>query len=144
MKASGLEEIFNVDPIEKNEDKELVIIEEDSNNLPETAIENLPDSNFIRSNLKTLVDKANTALDKAIVAQQEETIPRNSEAVSTLISGVDKALNTLMMLNKAEKESKPRSDSGTNPHINNSQVVIATSEEIISKIINSVNEDGED
>ena len=135
QQAKGLDEIFQLEAEEEN----LPDISEPCTELMLSDEEDQPDdSKFIRDELKALIELSKKALATATGAQSEEAIARNSEAVAGLIGSIDKALNTLINLNKSDIGPKSKKEEIGIPNISESNVIITTTEDIIAKITNNL------
>jgi hypothetical protein len=140
IRAENLEKTFNLSPIIEGEftvEGTKDIITTNPNNVP-VIVENgkLDDSDYIRTNLKELVDSTKNALDLALEIQAEDpTNFKNTEAVAKMADSVAKALGNLIHLNKTEKDEKYRSNVSEDPKIVNNNLVITTTEDLINKIM---------
>lgn len=145
MKAKGLDEIFDVEPIKKESDKadrslepdnssDIVVLDSDNN----TETKKLEDSGFIRDTLKGMVEKSSEALDSAVDSQEEEPGLGNASSVSMISDSINKSIKNLLKLNELEHEVLDEKKNPSTPSINNSQVIIATTDEMISKITKQI------
>lgn len=143
MTALGLQEALNMGSIIEGEftteGKELVV--QPSQELTviqsEVVSNKLEDSDYIRTELKTLVEKTKDALDAALDVQSEIPDPKNTEAVSKMADSVSKMLDTLIKLNKAEKDEEFRNrEKEVAPKVVNNNLIVMTTQELINKILN--------
>ena len=139
QQAKGLDAIFEIETIDS---KEIDIVDECSDLVIVDESKDESDTDFIRSELRDLITKTKLALETATNAQKEDSIARNSEAVAGLLGMIDKSLNTLINLNKSNLSSK-KNEIPNIPNIQNSNVIIATSEEIISRITSELKNKGQ-
>ena len=138
MEVSKLEETFNLKPLvikgdftSSLDDKQVITVQD-------TQIGNpvkLDDSDYIRKNLKELADSTKDALDLALQMQLDDPNARNTEAVAKMADAVAKALGNLIHLNKTEKDEAYRSKEPEGPKTVNNNIIVTTTEDLISKII---------
>ena len=99
----------------------------------------LEDSDYIRTKLKSLVDNTKDALDVALMVQEE--IPFNSNntmAIAKMADSISKCLETLMKLNKAEKDEEARAKEIETPKVVNQNLIVLSTQDLISKILEQI------
>lgn len=97
--AKGLDEVFNIQPLEPEEATELPVVI-DINEEDETE----SDFDFIKRELRANVQVAKDALSRALAIQAEDEKARNTEVISDLLDSVNGCLSELGKINKIETE----------------------------------------
>jgi len=96
-----LSEVFDVEPIEINDDtklKENELIVVDTRNAVET------DTDIARQNIKDLITKGKTAVDELAVVAKDSQHPRAYEVMATLIKNMSDLNKDLLELQKRKKD----------------------------------------
>lgn len=150
IQAKGLDEVFDLDspniellPAEGSEHHDIVESNE-GDNLPQTIQGEVSDSQFIRNEIKDLIERSKEALTSAIEAQNEEETPKRSEAIAALADSINKNIESLMKLNKLEvdinaKKAKEVKKTGNVPqNMTQNNVIITTSNDMIQDIVNKI------
>jgi hypothetical protein len=96
-----LSEVFDVEPIEINDDtklkeNELIIV--DTRNAVET------DTDIARENIKDLIAKGKTAVDELAVVAKDSQHPRAYEVMATLIKNMGDLNKDLLEIQKRKKD----------------------------------------
>ena len=101
----NLSKIFDVEPME--------IIEAPKQNIEIIPIESTSsvqdDFEVARTNTKSLIDKANTALDNLLMVANQSEHPRAYEVAATLIKNLSDLNKDLMEIQKRKKDLSPQS-----------------------------------
>ena len=143
--AKGLDEVFDAEIVEEEttdmvpesidgDDSVLVC---DDNEIGELVpSKKLEDSDYIRQELKGMVDKAKDALETALSSQEEEANTWTTNSVATLVATVNNTLNGLLALNKVEEEIQIKKGKKSDPNHPTvaANVIIATTDDLIEKI----------
>lgn len=144
--AKKLNDMFNIDNV-KDVTKESELIDNPEQNLsenndlvpynpsPPIVQEEFKDSNKIRKQIDSTIDKAQQALD--IILEEHIINPsgRNAEATAKLVESITKLTATLLDLNHREKEITNNSNKDFNSKgVTNNTLVIGTSE-LLDRII---------
>jgi len=144
MKCDGLDRVFNTEEFStKKNSLELMNCTPSVNIVPlKQTDENeiiLSDSEYIRQEMKNLIEKTKEALDEAIEEQASDAKARNSEVISVLAETTKNCLSELIHLNKIESElklkqnnNKPLDPTSLNKVVN-TNILIATTDEIIQR-----------
>jgi hypothetical protein len=96
-----LSEVFDVEPIEINDDtklKENELIVVDTRNAVET------DTDIARENIKDLIAKGKTAVDELAVVAKDSQHPRAYEVMATLIKNMGDLNKDLLEIQKRKKD----------------------------------------
>jgi hypothetical protein len=96
-----LSEVFDVDPVEINDDtklKENELIVVDTRNAVET------DTDIARENIKDLIAKGKTAVDELAVVAKDSQHPRAYEVMATLIKNMSDLNKDLLEIQKRKKD----------------------------------------
>ena len=99
-----LSEALNTEPIEINPIIEVQSTEVTSLNQVED------DANFARSNIRDLIAKGNTAMDKLLAVAKESEHPRAYEVAAGLIKNLADMNKDLLELQKKRKDLTPNGD----------------------------------
>ena len=140
--AKNIEKAFNLAPIEESNVIEGEVVpyagEEvtELTPVPNTAPTKLEDSDFVKKELRDLVELTKEALDTAVMVQQEDPSSRNAEAVAKMADTVVKVLNSITQLNKMDSDEKNRkktSEASVTNVTNNT--IITTTSDLITSIV---------
>lgn len=126
---AGLEEVFNTEKtpkfdelegtIEKTPEVTLPVKKEES--MEEKILPTLEDSDYLRTQLKLLIKRSQSALDVIVDSVQESEIVRGApfEAIAKLTDAIAKAISKLTELSSKEKDNEYKGKHGEIGTINN-------------------------
>ena len=124
-----LSDILNTDyiPVVK-EDKPITIHQDESAN---------PDANYSRANYYNLIEKGNEALDGILEVAKESQHPRAYEVAANMIKNLSDVTEKLMILQKQQKELKPKEEQATQTNINvDKAVFVGSTAELLKQLKN--------
>jgi hypothetical protein len=128
-----LSDILNTDyiPVVK-EDKPITIHQDESAN---------PDANYSRANYYNLIEKGNEALDGILEVAKESQHPRAYEVAANMIKNLSDVTEKLMILQKQQKELKPKEEQQAGPtNINvDKAVFVGSTAELLRQLKNESN-----
>lgn len=132
----NLSEIFDVDSVNYDiiESKQELISKETINSVEE-------DANFARDNIKTLINKGNSAIDQLLDVAKQSEHPRAYEVAANLIKNLSDLNKDLLEIQKRKKDILPKSaDESKNVNIDKA-VFVGSTTELIKMIKNSKKND---
>jgi hypothetical protein len=112
------------DYIDTDEPKELEVIENNIENVVSDTISD--DTEFARTNIKSLIDKGNIAMDQLLHVAKESEHPRAYEVVSNLIKNLSELNKDLLEIQKYKRDLGPKEYSGRQQNINVDKAVVFT------------------
>lgn len=122
----NLSELFDIEPISKlevQEEKKVEIIEakqveEKENN----------DYDYVRQNIKTLIQKGNNAMDELLHVARESEHPRAYEVAATLIKNLSELNKDLMEVEKRKQELNKTTNNNNNINVDKAVFVGSTTD----------------
>jgi len=131
----NLAEILNTDYIpvvSDKSDKPITIHQDESVN---------PDADYSRANYYNLIEKGNEALDGILEVAKESQHPRAYEVAANMIKNLSDVTEKLMILQKQQKELKPKEEQQSAPtNINvDKAVFVGSTAELLRQLKNESN-----
>jgi hypothetical protein len=128
-----LSDILNTDYIPAvKDDKPITIHQDEGAN---------PDANYSRANYYNLIEKGNEALDGILEVAKESQHPRAYEVAANMIKNLSDVTEKLMILQKQQKELKPKEEQQAGPtNINvDKAVFVGSTAELLRQLKNESN-----
>ena len=100
-----LSEVLDVEPIPE-ENTAIAVVEETSVVLSDSVVE--ADTEFARTNIRSLIQKGNTAIDKILQVADASEHPRAYEVAAGFIKTISDLNKDLLQLQKTKKELQPK------------------------------------
>lgn len=104
-----LSEILDVEPIPE-ENTAITVVEETPVILSDSIVE--ADTEFARTNIRSLIQKGNTAIDKILQVADASEHPRAYEVAAGFIKTISDLNKDLLQLQKTKKELEPKQVDG--------------------------------
>jgi hypothetical protein len=117
----NLSEIFDVEPIISTEEKQLPIP-----TVEKTTVDD--DAEFARENIRSLIEKGNTAIDDLLVVAKASEHPRAYEVAANLIKSLSELNKDLMEIQKRKKDLSPQINNSKNINVDKAVFVGSTLE----------------
>lgn len=136
-----LSELFDVQPIKSSTD----IIEVEVNDVQEDTVPSDIETDFsiASNNIKSLLEKGDTAIDKLILVADQSEHPRAYEVVSTMMKTMADLNKDLLDLQKRRKELTNKGFTNDNKPINvDKAVFVGSTKDLITMIKNNKEENG--
>ena len=127
-----LSDILNTDyvPVVR-EDKPITVHQSQAEN---------PDADYSRSNYYNLIEKGNEALDGILEVAKESQHPRAYEVAANMIKNLSDVTEKLMILQKQQKELRPKEEQVTQTSINvDKAVFVGSTAELLRQLKNESN-----
>lgn len=129
---SKLADILNTDyiPVVK-EDKPVTIHQDNGDN---------PDADYSRANYYNLIEKGNEALEGILEVAKESQHPRAYEVAANMIKNLSDVTEKLMILQKQQKELRPKEELAGPTNINvDKAVFVGSTAELLRQLKNESN-----
>jgi hypothetical protein len=116
-------------------DIEPITVDDTKDNLPSTEVVELTskiddDADFARTNLRSLIEKGNTAMDELLTVAKASEHPRAYEVAAGLIKNLADLNKDLLEIQKRKRDLLPKDkqDNGGNLHVDIAVFVGSTAE----------------
>jgi hypothetical protein len=116
-------------------DIEPITVDDTKDNLPSTEVVELTskiddDADFARTNLRSLIEKGNTAMDELLTVAKASEHPRAYEVAAGLIKNLADLNKDLLEIQKRKRDLLPKDkqDNGGNVHVDKAVFVGSTAE----------------
>ena len=129
----NLSNILNTDyiPVVKEDDKPITIHQDTGEN---------PDADYSRANYYNLIEKGNEALDGILEVAKESQHPRAYEVAANMIKNLSDVTEKLMILQKQQKDLRPKEEQATQTNINvDKAVFVGSTAELLRQLKNESN-----
>lgn len=121
----NLSNILDIEPISETPQNNPVTVQQP---IEEQATQNTvidEDAEYARTNLKSLIDKGNIALDQLLILAKESETARSYEVIAGLMKSVAEMNKDLLEIQKRKKELSPK-DYNKQQNINVDKAVVFT------------------
>ena len=129
----NLSNILNTDyiPVVKEDDKPITIHQDTGEN---------PDADYSRANYYNLIEKGNEALDGILEVAKESQHPRAYEVAANMIKNLSDVTEKLMILQKQQKDLRPKEEQATQTNSNvDKAVCVGSTAELLRQLKNESN-----
>lgn len=126
-----LSEVLDVEPIPE-ENTAITVVEETSVVLSDSVVET--DTEFARTNIRSLVTKGNTAIDEILKVAEASEHPRAYEVAAGFIKTISDLNKDLLQLQKTKKELEPKQADGPKSINVDKAVFIGSTADLLKQI----------
>ena len=126
-----LSEVLDVEPIPE-ENTAITVVEETSVVLSDSVVET--DTEFARTNIRSLIQKGNTAIDKILQVADASEHPRAYEVAAGFIKTISDLNKDLLLLQKTKKELEPKQVDGPKSINVDKAVFIGSTADLLKQI----------
>jgi hypothetical protein len=121
----NLSTILDIQPINETPQTNIVATNQEVDEEPQHNTVVDADTEYARTNLKSLIEKGNTALDQLLILAKEAETARAYEVIAGLMKSVAEMNKDLLEIQKRKKELSPK-DYGKQQNINVDKAVVFT------------------
>jgi len=126
-----LSEVLDVEPIPE-ENTAITVVEETPVILSDSVVE--ADTEFARTNIRSLIQKGNTAIDKILQVADASEHPRAYEVAAGFIKTISDLNKDLLQLQKTKKELEPKQVDGPKSINVDKAVFIGSTADLLKQI----------
>ena len=126
-----LSEVLDVEPIPE-ENTAITVVEETPVILSGSVVET--DTEFARTNIRSLIQKGNTAIDKILQVADASEHPRAYEVAAGFIKTISDLNKDLLQLQKTKKELEPKQVDGPKSINVDKAVFIGSTADLLKQI----------